>query len=126
MNSPHGMNSGITVSAGNNGRIKVEMVSNGQIIGGFEGDGSSASLLAAQVLGAARVAQERANLPLVESTNGPALQPSKISLGPCDIPDHRALVVQFGNTALGIAIHKSALRPLGEALLALSSDGGAF
>jgi len=114
------MNDELLIYPLENGKIKVEFVVKGRSVGDFEVDSAKTTTIVAQMLAAARMAQEKSNSPVAQPVNSPALQPSKIGLGSCDIPDHEALMVQFGNTALGIALPRSVLQGLGQALQELN------
>jgi hypothetical protein len=47
-----------------------------------------------------------------------------VALGDTDTPDVTAFVLLFGQTQVGVGLHRSALRPLGTALMAATADLG--
>ena len=130
---PEGLTSGVVTTVQPNGSIRLVLVRNGVEAGALDIDPSGAADLAAQILTAARAAQERT---LAQERGGKLLPrdkktltswsvavPSEVGLGPCQIPGHEGLIVCFGQAALGIAVRNDQLHALGQAMLALAAQG---
>jgi hypothetical protein len=92
----------------------------------FEFQSSRGSLIAAQILNAARDSYADSRKPLPDFTRNPAvwvvLQASAWGLAPSQFANHESLTIQFGDAILALPIERSKLRQLGEAMLALSAN----
>ncbi|MCP4701929.1 MAG: hypothetical protein GY862_34480 [Gammaproteobacteria bacterium] len=129
MDLPPGMKNGLLVAMGPDGKLRIEMAADGENKGGFTTEPDKAGFLAAQILECARIAHEKSPHSVLQDgtqkeSQWPTLQATKVALGPCHMPGHESLIVQFGQAVLGIALPSEALRSLGEALIALSADPG--
>ena len=124
---PPGMKNGLIVNPLPSGELEVKLVSDGEECGCFNCKPDRAAMVAAQFLAAAKVAHERTGKPLPSRTeeegNWANVQPSTLGLGPCPLPEHESLVVRFGEAALGIALPRTILRQMGEAMITMSADG---
>jgi hypothetical protein len=83
--------------------------------------------LAAAILMAAHKAHLASRKPLSDSVETPLkyslVTPTTLALGPTNVPDSVSLTLRFGRTALGVAIPKTMLRSLGEAMIAATANG---
>lgn len=123
---PPGMKNGFVCNSLPDGRIELCLVKDGKEHS-IQIDNKFAAQVAAQALLVAKLSFDRAGKPapnfIETKSEWINLQPSSIGLGPAREPTHESLMIQFGNAILAIELEKSKLRALGEALIALSSQG---
>lgn len=85
--------------------------------------------LAAHLLAAASLAHRRSSQNLQSLTESdtayPTIIPTTFSLGPSHLQDHDSITLRFGEATLGLAIPRTALLALGQALVALGAAGRA-
>jgi hypothetical protein len=127
MNLPHTMMDGIVCNSLPNGRLEVVLVKDGKQYRSNEFEPKNAGLIAATVLNGAKLAVQRQGKSTPASTETVAgwevTIPSRVGLGPSNVPGHDCLIVRFGEADLGFSIVRSELRKLGEAMIALSAKG---
>ncbi|WFU14336.1 hypothetical protein [Bradyrhizobium sp. CB3481] len=56
-----------------------------------------------------------------QSSTWPEIEVSTIGLGPSRLANHEDLIVRFGDAQVGFPLSRTALRGLGEAMIALST-----
>ena len=99
-------------------------------------DGVSASILVAgerlsafagAILKAATLAHQETGRPLRSATNSEltviTIVPTTLALGPSHVADHSAIVLRFGEAALGVSIPNEMLSALSQALAAAAASG---
>jgi hypothetical protein len=124
---PHLMTDGIVCNSLASGMLEVVLVRDGKHYNSNQLEPKNASRIAATVLNGAKLAaqtQEKKTPASTETAAGWEVAiPSRIGLGPSNVPGHDCLIVRFGEADLGFSILRSELRKLGEAIIALSSKG---
>src|SRR5947207_1085231 len=123
---PNGLTDGIFSLALPDGNIQMILVKNGKSIESVDADPFKATGIAVDIFKAATFAHEKTGRPLPsfmrQSARWHFTPASSIGLGPCSMPDHDCLILQFGEALFGVAIPISKLRSLGEALIASSAN----
>ena len=127
MNPPPNMKDGLIAETKKDGKLSIGLVKNGRHIEDITIPGANASLIATQLLSTAKLTQENAGILLKSGLEivqeWPTLVPSKVGLGPSQIPGHECLMLSFGEAQLGISLDANSLKQLGQAILALSAQG---
>ena len=107
--------------------LEVVLVKDGKQYSSNPLEPKKASRIAATVLNGAKLAvqiQGNKHPAITETAPGWEVAiPSRVGLGPSNVPGHDCLIVRFGDADLGFSISRSELRKLGEAMIALSPKG---
>ena len=122
------MTDGIVCNSLPNGRLEVVLVKDGKQYKSNEFEPKNASLIAATVLNGAKLAVQSQGKPTPANSGAVAgwevTIPSRVGLGPSNVPGHDCLIVRFGEADLGFSVVRSELQKLGEAIIALSTKRG--
>jgi hypothetical protein len=123
---PDGLSDGIFSLPLPDGKIRMVFVKKGKSIASADAGPFEAAGIAVDIFMATTFAHAKTGRPLRSFMEQPGswhfLPVSSIGLGPCSMPEHECLILQFGEAMFGVAIPISKLRSLGEALMALAAN----